>query len=122
MIKLELLNKDKDYSQDLSRNEKKFIKKNFRKKASVLINSKTKKEQSDIINSLIMKDVIKIELTSFHLLGTDNLGRDLLNMLILATWNNLTLAMIAVLFSIIMSFISRKGSSFLLKSLNIFKK
>ena len=40
-----------------------------------------------------MKDVIKIELTSFHLLGTDNLGRDLLNMLILATWNNLTLAM-----------------------------
>jgi len=100
--KLELLNKDKVYIQDLSRNEKKFIKKIFRKKASGFINSKTKKEQSDIINSLIMKDVIKIELTSFHLLGTDNLGRDLLNMLILATWNNLSLAMIAVLFSIIM--------------------
>ena len=87
----------------MTRNYKfKFIKKKFRRKSEILLNSEQIDKKSGTINTLIDKGVIHKQHYSYNLLGTDNMGRDLLEMLTLATRHNLNLSIIAVLVSISM--------------------
>ena len=85
----------------ISKKEEKWLKKTFRKKDSIIINIDDNRG-SKIINSLVNKGILTLKPSSFHILGTDNLGRDLFQMLILATRNNLILSLIAVILSITM--------------------
>ena len=101
LYKIEL-HKDQLEAASLSKTEKKFIKKKFRRKSEILLNSEQIDKKSGTINTLIDKGVIHKEHYSYHLFGTDNMGRDLLEMLTLATKHNLSLSIIAVLVSISM--------------------
>jgi len=95
--------KDESIHIKLSSKEKRFINKNFSKKNTIIINSKDLfGKSSKTVASLIEKDVLNKKRVSFHMLGTDNQGRDIVKMLIVATRNNLILSLIAVFFSIIL--------------------
>ena len=85
----------------LSQREKRFIDRQYRGAKSIYITSNELSENSNkTITSLIKKDIISKDRVSFHILGTDHRGRDLLGVLIIATRNNLRLSLIAVLFSV----------------------
>ena len=85
----------------LSQREKRFIDRQYRRDKSIYITSNELSENSNkTITSLIKKDIISKDRVSFHILGTDHRGRDLLGVLIIATRNNLRLSLIAVLFSV----------------------
>ena len=85
----------------LSQREKRFIDRQYRGAKKIYITSNELSENSNkTITSLIKKDIISKDRVSFHILGTDHRGRDLLGVLIIATRNNLRLSLIAVLFSV----------------------
>jgi len=92
----------------LSSKEKKFIKKYFKKRDEIHIKSNLKSIKSvfkgknkKYYQSLLEKGVIQKETGRYYFLGSDDRGRDLLNVILFSTKNNLLLALATVVCSIL---------------------